>query len=80
MLDREIKQIEDPIQCNGRGAAFLAAIALGYQTVSDLPGLVKCTATYSPNPGNKKLYDELYDAFLTIYKTNKKLYKRLNRQ
>jgi len=80
VLDREIRQIEDPIQCNGRGAAFLASIALGYQTVADLPGLVKCTHTYRPNPGNRKLYDELYDAFLTIYKNNKKLYKRLNRQ
>ncbi|MCG6908702.1 MAG: FGGY-family carbohydrate kinase [Deltaproteobacteria bacterium] len=80
VLDREIRQIEDPIQCNGRGAAFLAAIALGYQTVADLPRLVKCTATYSPNSDNRKIYDELYDAFLTIYKNNKKLYKRLNRQ
>ena len=79
VLDREIRQIEDPIQCNGRGAAFLASIALGFQTVGDLPGLVKCTRTYKPDPGNRPLYDELYDAFLTIYKTNKKLYKRLNR-
>lgn len=80
VLDREIRQIEDPIQCNGRGAAFLASIALGYQQVADLPGLVRCTRTYRPDPGNRALYDELYRAFLTIYKTNKKLYKRLNRQ
>ena len=79
VLDREIRQIEDPIQCNGRGAAFLASIALGYQKVADLPGLVKCTRTYSPDPRNRSRSDDLYDAFLTIYKTNKKLYKRLNR-
>ena len=73
------EQVVVQVIADGRNSN-VASIALGYQTVPDLPGLVKCTGTYSPNPRNRKLYDELYAAFLSIYKTNKKLYKRLNRQ
>ena len=34
---------------------------------------------YTPNPENRKLYDELFKEFLNIYKCNKGIYNRLNR-
>ncbi len=78
VLNRTIKQVKDPIQTNVRGAAFLAAAALGHIEFEDIPGLVEIDNVYEPNPDHRKLYDDLYREFLNIYKQNKAIYKRLN--
>lgn len=79
ILDRNIRQVQDPILANARGAAFLASVALGHLSFEDIPGLTKISATYRPNPSNRQIYDELFAEFLNIYKSNKKIYSRLNR-
>ena len=79
VFDRTIKQVRDPIQANLRGAAFLGAVSLGYLSFNDIPGLTEIANTYKPNPENRKIYDELFKAFLSIYKNNKRTYKKLNR-
>jgi xylulokinase len=79
VLDRTIRQVKDPIKANIRGAAFLASVALGYLTFNDIPGRIQIANTYKPNPANRKIYDELFREFLNIYKSNKKIYQRLNR-
>lgn len=80
VFNRTILQVKDPIQANCRGAAFLASVALGYLKFNDIPGCVKIATTYTPNPENRKIYDELYREFLNIYKANRKIYQRLNRK
>lgn len=80
VFNRTIKQIKDPIQSNARGAAFLAAVSLGYLTFDDIPGLIQIENTYTPNPDNRKIYDELFKEFLNIYNKNKAIYKRLNKE
>jgi xylulokinase len=62
-----------------RGAAFLAALALGSLTVDDIPSRIEIAKTYQPNPANRKIYDELFDEFVNIYKNNQKTFARLNR-
>jgi len=79
VFDRPIRQMQDPIQANFRGAAFLASVALGFLTVDDIPERVKIAKTYTPNPQNRPIYDELYAEFVDIYKREKKFYSRLNR-
>ncbi|NIQ37648.1 MAG: xylulose kinase [Proteobacteria bacterium] len=79
VFDRTIRQVKDPIMANVRGAAFLASISTGYLTVDDIPDHVKITRVFKPDPGNRKIYDELFREFLNIYKSNRKIYKRLNR-
>jgi len=78
ILNRTIRQVEDPIQANARGAAFIAAAGLGYITFDQIPSLIKIKRTYKPNPENRKVYDKLYTEFLQIYKNNKEMYRRLN--
>ena len=79
VLDRPVLQVKNPIQANMRGAAFLAALALGYLTVDDIPNRVEIAKTYQPNPDHRKIYDELFDEFVNIYKNNQKTFARLNR-
>lgn len=79
VMDRPIRQVKNPIQANMRGAAFLAAVALGYLTVDDIPSRVEIAKIYQPNPDNRKIYDELFAEFVNIYKSNQKIFARLNR-
>jgi xylulokinase len=79
VFDRPIRQMKNPIQANFRGAAFLASVALGYLSVDDIPKRVEIAKTFTPNPQNRQLYDELHSEFVDIYKREKKFYARLNR-
>jgi xylulokinase len=78
VLNRTIKQVKDPIQTNVRGAAFIAAVGLGYMAFEDIPKYIQINHTFEPNPGNRKIYDQLFAEFLNIYKHNKAIFKRLN--
>ena len=78
VLNRTIKQVKDPIQTNARGAAFIAAVGLGYMAFEDIPKYIQINNTFEPNPENRKIYDQLFAEFLNIYKHNKAIFKRLN--
>lgn len=80
VLNRKIRQVKDPIYSNARGAAFLASMALKYITLEDIPQYIKIKAEYTPNPDNKKIYDEVFAEFLNHYKTQKKACARMNKQ
>jgi xylulokinase len=79
VFNRAIRQVKEPLQANVRGAGFLASVALGYLTYDDIPDRVQIANTYTPNPDNRKIYDELFAEFVAIYKRDKKFYTRLNR-
>jgi xylulokinase len=78
VLDRPIRQAEQPRLANARGAAFAASVALGLLSFDEVPEHVQFTKTYEPNPENRQLYDELFEEFVNIYKSNKKAFARLN--
>ncbi len=80
VLGRTVRQVEDPIQANVRGAAFLAAMALGHLRVGDIRSRVPIRKTFTPNPEHRARYDELFGEFTKLYKQNKKTYRRLNRR
>jgi xylulokinase len=79
VFNRTIRQVKDPILANLRGAAFLAAVSLGYCRFEDIPDRVRIANTYLPNPDNRGIYDELFAEFKNIYKCNRRIYARLNR-
>ena len=76
VLDRTIHQMENPLQANTRGVALLAAVALGYLDVADIGGQVQIAKTYTPNPQNRQIYDDLFQTFLQLYKQHSRLLKR----
>jgi len=78
VLDRTIRQVEDPVQANARGAGLLACAALGLSTFEEISKNIPIAATYRPNSNNRIVYDKLYKEFINIYKQNKQIYARLN--
>ena len=80
VLQRDIRQVKNPIHANARGAAFIALAGLGELTFEDVANRVQYDATFTPDPDNRAIYDELYSAFIKIYTANKKIYQKLNRQ
>lgn len=78
VLNRTIRQVKDPIMANARGAAFIAAVSLGYCSFDDVPRLVQYSKTFIPNPDNRKLYDMMFEEFVKLYKNNRAMSRRLN--
>lgn len=79
VLNRPIRQMKDPLEVNVRGAALLASAALGYLSYDEIASRVPVANTFTPNPENRKIYDELFGEFTAIYESNRKIYARLNR-
>jgi xylulokinase len=78
VLGLEVMQVKDPVQVNARGAAFIAAAALGLTTFAEVPRLIEAKRTYVPTAGNRQLYDDRFAAFVEIYRGNRGLYRTLN--
>jgi len=78
VLDRRIRQVQEPRLANVRGAAFTALVALGYLRFEDIPERVRIVREYEPEPANRSLYDEMFREFIAIYKNNKEAFARLN--
>ncbi len=78
VMNVEIKQVEDPIYANARGAAWIGAAGLGEIKFEDVSKLVKFKRAYRPQSQNRALYDEKFEIFKQIYQQMKGIYMRLN--
>lgn len=79
VFNRPVRQARDPILANARGAAFLAAAALGDLTFEEIPERVEIARVYTPDPANRGIYDELFGEFVNLYQSTRAIYARLNR-
>lgn len=79
VLDRTIRQAEDPILANVRGAAFLAALALGELTVADIPAKVPIARDFVPDRATRTCHDAHFEEFIGSYRRNRRMFARLNR-
>lgn len=79
VLGRNIRQVKDPIEANVRGAGLLGSVAMGYIKFEEISKKIEFEAIYKPTPENKKLYDELFREYLSLYNKNKRIYARLNK-
>lgn len=78
VLGCPIRQVADPLHVNTRGAALIAAMAIGRRTVADVAAPV--TATFQPRREYAQLYDAQFRAFVQIYQRNRPIYAWLNRR
>jgi xylulokinase len=77
-MGRTIRQIEDPVLANVRGAGLLTLLALDHLTIADVPGTVTVKATYEPDPAAGEVYAALLKEFVNLYEKTKAIHKRLN--
>lgn len=73
-----IRQVENPVYANARGAAWIGAAGIGEITFPDIKRLVKFRKDYLPNEKNHNLYDQRFAQFLQIYKNMKDIYRQMN--
>jgi len=81
VLNREIRQVENPREAGVRGATMIATVALGIH--KDFPTAaeqVRIARIFKPNLDNVKLYDRLFIEFKKFYKSNKKICRNLNQK
>ncbi|MBD3195525.1 MAG: xylulose kinase [Candidatus Lokiarchaeota archaeon] len=78
VLDRKIRQVKNPIQANARGAAFIAAVGLGYTEWDHIPKHIEFSNIFTPNPENRSLYDKMFKEYVNIYDAVGKIYERIN--
>ncbi len=78
VMDRTIERVADPVQANLRGAALFAGLALGSVSRDQVRELVPVDRSFEPNPANRDAYDRLYAEFPGLYKSQRKMFARLN--
>jgi xylulokinase len=79
ITNRTINQAERPQLAGAKGIALLASMALRYiPSFEAIKQYVKIEHRFVPNPQNRKLYDDRFREFKTIYRQNRKMYARLN--
>jgi xylulokinase len=79
VLDRRIERVVDPMHANLRGAALLAAIALGEVQRHEIREMVPVERVFTPDPENRAVYDRLYVEFPRLYKHQRGMFARLNK-
>jgi xylulokinase len=80
VLDRTIERVEAPLHTNLRGAALFAAVALDEITRPEIRELVKVERVFTPRPETRAVYDRLYGEFPRLYRSQRAMFRRLNRR
>lgn len=79
VLQRPIHQVQDPQEAGARGAALVAAHALGHLPDFDaISDIVPVTARFAPDPGLAALYDAKFAQFTEYHARMKKWFRRHN--
>jgi xylulokinase len=77
---RDIRQIDEPVLANVRGAGLLTHLALGHMALADIPAMVAVKAVYVPDQEAAAVYAPLLKEFVSLYEKTKGIHKRLNRR
>ncbi len=78
VLNTEIKQVNDPVYANARGAAWIGAVGIGAMTFQDAAQMVQIKRSYHPDPHNTRLYEQRFQIFTQVYRQMKDIYRQLN--
>ncbi|MCU1369313.1 MAG: putative xylulokinase [Ilumatobacteraceae bacterium] len=78
VCDRVIRRVTEPQHANTRGAAFVAWLALGRQSLEELNRAVTIEREFHPSAEGRAAYAPLYKEFTKLYKAHKLIHARLN--
>ncbi|MFO0599846.1 MAG: FGGY-family carbohydrate kinase [Myxococcaceae bacterium] len=76
VMDRPVRQAQDPQMTNARGAAIQALVSLGLLKWNDVSALVPMSKTFEPNGKHRALWDERFEQFLVEFKHRQKMSRR----
>jgi xylulokinase len=78
VLGAEVRQVQDPLQANARGAALIAAVGQGRVSWADVPRLAPVRRAFTPNPAHRAVYDDRFATFTELHRRLAPVYRRLN--
>lgn len=79
VLGRPVKQMNEPLMSNSRGAAMLALMALGKLNLDEAAERVPVQKVFEPNTAHRAMYAEMFENYTDIYNRNKPVFARLNK-
>jgi xylulokinase len=79
VLGCTVHQVQDPVLANARGAALIAAVALGELDWEQIPDRVPIEASYRPDPAHRAVHDHQFRTFTELYRGTRGVYARHNR-
>ncbi|HSE10591.1 MAG TPA: FGGY-family carbohydrate kinase [Nocardioidaceae bacterium] len=80
VLDRRVERVGDPVLASLRGAALLGVMALAELSWDEVRDLAPVDRLFAPTPANRDVYDHLFAEFPGLYKSQKGMFRRLNRR
>lgn len=78
VLGLRIRQLQEPMQSNALGAAYIAAVGVGLMTFDKVPSLTRWKAVYEPQAAHREVYDRMFEAFLEVHRRMRPMYRKLN--
>lgn len=76
VLQRQVRQAEQPQMANARGAGILGLVALGLLKWSEAGALVPIAKTFEPRADHRQRYDEVFQQFLLEFKHRQAMGKK----
>ncbi len=80
VCDRTVERVADPLLCGLRGAALAGGMAVGDVDRDELRRLVPVDRTFRPDGSQRAAYDRLYAEFPHLYRSQRRMFRRLNRR
>ena len=80
VLQMRVNVPEETRHSGAIGAAFAAAVGLGWCKPEDIHNFVGVEKTYEPDPEKKDIYDKKYEIFFEYYESVKDLSKKINEE
>jgi xylulokinase len=80
VCDRPLERVAEPMVCGLRGVAIATGLALGSVTRDEVVSLVPTDRTFTPDPGSRQTYQSLFAEFARLYKAERHMFHRLNRE
>lgn len=77
VLGCTIKQADQPVLANARGAALIAAVGIGEMAWADIPGRIGIAAHYEPEPAATGIYDRRFQTFTAVYNKTRGIYQSI---
>jgi len=76
-LGISVRQLDQPVQANALGSAFMAGLALNLIKRSDISERTRIRATYQPDPDRRTVMNRSFETFLELHRRLAPVYHRI---